>query len=43
MNALKSGIYAKSLVIRGEDPSELGSLTAEYFNYYQPDAPETRC
>src|ERR1035437_673823 len=43
MNALKSGIYAKSLIIRGEDPAQLEALTEEYYQHHQPDAPEKRC
>ena len=42
MNALKSGIYSKSLVIRGEDPADLDTLTAEYFERFRPALPEQR-
>jgi hypothetical protein len=38
-NALKSGIYASSHVIPGEDPVELEDLTAAYFHQYQPADP----
>jgi hypothetical protein len=41
-NALKSGIYSKALVIRGEDPRDLETLTAEFFALYQPAAPDER-
>jgi len=42
MNALKTGIDANSQVIRGEDPSALQLLTAEYYDRYQPSTPEQR-
>jgi hypothetical protein len=42
MNALKTGIYAKSLVIAGEDPAALATLTEEYFQRYLPAVPEQR-
>ena len=42
MNALKTGIYAKSLTIPGEDPAQLATLVQEYFERYQPAAPEQR-
>jgi hypothetical protein len=42
MNALKTGIYAKSLVIPREDPERLDSLTNEYFDRFRPSAPEQR-
>jgi hypothetical protein len=35
-NALKSGIYAESEIIPGEDPAELAQLTAEYYESIQP-------
>ena len=38
-NALKSGIDAKSLVIRGEDPAELETLAANYQLQFQPASP----
>src|SRR5580700_2767257 len=42
MNALKSGIYSKSLTIPGEDPAQLDTLRDEYFHRYQPALPEQR-
>jgi hypothetical protein len=42
MNALKTGIYAKSLIIPGEDPAQLAALLQEYFEHYRPSAPEQR-
>ena len=36
MNALKSGIYAESEIIRGEDPAALAELTAQYIRDHQP-------
>ena len=42
MNALKSGIYSKSLTIPGEDPAKLTTLTEEYFQRYCPALPEQR-
>jgi len=41
-NALKSGIDAKSLVIRGEKPADLQALIAEYLDRFQPATPEER-
>ena len=41
-NALKTGIYAQSQVIPGEDPADLETLTAEYRDEYQPDTPQER-
>ena len=41
-NALKSGIYAKSLIIPGEDPAHLDTLRDEYFHRYCPAFPEQR-
>jgi len=35
-NALKTGIYAESLVIRGEDAEELAELAANYAASFQP-------
>ena len=43
MNALKTGIDAESLLVRGEDPNALEALTAEYYGYYQPVTPQERC
>ena len=42
MNALKTGVYAKSLIIPGEDPDQLAALLQEYFERYRPSAPEQR-
>jgi hypothetical protein len=41
-NAIKTGIDAKSQIIRGEDPAELETLTAEYQERWQPATPEQR-
>ena len=41
-NALKSGLYAKSLIIAGENLADLEALTAEYLAEYQPAAPAER-
>src|ERR1051326_7391113 len=41
MNALKTGIYSKSLLIPGEDSDDLDALTADYHQRFQPaDAAE---
>jgi hypothetical protein len=40
MNALKSGIHAKSEIIPGEDPAQLAQLTTEYYESIQPQGPE---
>jgi hypothetical protein len=42
MNALKTGIYSKSLIIPGEDHAQLDALTAEYYQRFQPAFPEHR-
>ena len=42
MNALRSGIHAESLVIRGEDPGDLAQLTAEYHAEFHPVTPRER-
>ena len=42
MNALKSGIYSKSLIIPGEQQAQLDALTEEYFQRYCPAFPEQR-
>lgn len=42
MNALKSGIDAKSQIIRGESPAAQESLTAEYYSRFRPATPEQR-
>jgi hypothetical protein len=41
-NAMRSGIYAESLAIRGEDPGALEQLTAEYFREWDPVSPRER-
>jgi hypothetical protein len=41
-NAIKTGIDAKSQIVRGEDPAELQTLTAEYQERWQPATPEQR-
>jgi hypothetical protein len=42
MNALKSGIDAKSSVIRGERAANLEALKSEYFSRFHPTTPEQR-
>src|SRR5689334_13695065 len=42
MNALKSGIYSKSTVIRGENPADLDELAAEFENHFRPATPQER-
>src|SRR5450432_1864588 len=42
MNALKTGIYSKSLIIPGEDPADLNELIDEYYQRYLPFTPEQR-
>ena len=42
MNALKSGIHAKSLVLPSEDRAELDQLIADYYQRHHPDSPEGR-
>jgi hypothetical protein len=42
MNALKTGIHAESMLIPGEDPAELETLTAEYYSAHPPRSPEHR-
>jgi hypothetical protein len=41
-NATKTGIDAKSQIIRGEDPADLQTLIAEYQERWQPATPEQR-
>ena len=41
-NAMKSGIYAETLSIRGEFPDELERLTADYHREFQPVTPRER-
>ena len=42
LNALKSGLYAKSLVIRGESREQFDTLVAEYDAQYLPETPQAR-
>ena len=42
MNALKTGIHAKSAIIKGEHPDDLETLTREYYLQHRPDTPELR-
>jgi hypothetical protein len=39
---LKTGIYATSEIIRGENPANLAALADGYYNRFQPSAPEQR-
>ena len=41
-NALKTGIYAKSLIIPGEDAAELEALIADFYVAHQPAAADER-
>jgi hypothetical protein len=41
-NALKSGLHARSHVIRGEDPEALAQLAAEYNAEFHPTTPRQR-
>jgi hypothetical protein len=41
-NAFKTGLYAKSLLVRGEKQEDLDTLTNEYYGHYQPQSPEER-
>ncbi len=43
LNALKTGIDARSHVIHGEDPCDLDTLAAEYRERFRPATPEARC
>jgi hypothetical protein len=42
MNALKSGLYAKSLVIRGESQEEFEELARQFSEEYHPVTPQAR-
>jgi len=42
LNALKTGIHAKSTVIPGESAEELDQLIADYREQYRPATPEQR-
>src|ERR1022692_2523065 len=39
-NSLKTGLYARSQVIDGEDPAELRALADSYFLRWEPATPE---
>jgi hypothetical protein len=42
MNALKSGIHAKSIVLPSEKLADLEQLMEDYYQHHQPDSPEAR-
>src|ERR1039457_3884179 len=42
LNALKTGIHAKSLALPYENLADLEFLIAEYYHHHQPDSPEAR-
>ena len=42
MNALKTGLHARSILLPGEDPSELEALISEYHQHHRPPTPERR-
>jgi hypothetical protein len=42
MNALKTGIHAKSLLLPSEKIADLEQLIEEYYNSHNPTTPETR-
>ncbi len=42
MNAPKTGIHAKSLVLPSEKLADLEQLIEEYYNHHQPASPEAR-
>ena len=39
-NSLKTGLYARSQIISGEDPAELRALADSYFLRWEPTTPE---
>jgi hypothetical protein len=41
-NAIRTGIFAESLAIRGENPGDLEQLTAEYYREWDPVSPRER-
>src|ERR1017187_3564205 len=43
MNALKSGIHAKSLVLPSEDRAGLDQLIEDFYQHHQPATPDARC
>src|SRR5215469_3389447 len=40
MNRLQSGLYAQSLILKGEDPAEFEKLKSDFFTRWLPDGPE---
>src|SRR5689334_7021329 len=42
MNALKTGLYAMSLITRDERRADFEKLTAEYYGQYQPTTADFR-
>ena len=42
MNALKTGIHAKSCVVKGESAEDFQNLIDEYYAHYQPSTPAQR-
>src|ERR1039457_5500362 len=42
MNALKSGIHAKSLALPSENLADLDQLIADYYSHHQPASPDAR-
>ena len=42
MNALKSGIHAKSLILPSEKLADLEQLIEDYYQRHNPDSPEAR-
>jgi hypothetical protein len=42
LNALKTGIHAKSLVLPSEDPAELDELVEDSYRSFHPTTPEAR-
>ena len=42
MNALKTGIHAKSVIVPGESVSDLQHLIEEYYSHYRPADPQAR-
>ncbi|MEO8596208.1 MAG: hypothetical protein ABI759_23010 [Candidatus Solibacter sp.] len=42
MNAFKTGLHAKSAIIRGEKADDLQTLIDEYYAYHHPASPELR-
>ncbi|MEO8595599.1 MAG: hypothetical protein ABI759_19935 [Candidatus Solibacter sp.] len=41
-NALKTGLYAKSMIIRGESTADLQERIDDYYRRYRPETPELR-